>query len=244
MVKQQRENKSNNVVFVILGTLIVVVIVAGVLVGIAATLTSSTDVEETPRVYVDPDDLTVDKPIIYLYPERTTDVSVRLGNVDQITTSYPEYSDGGWLVTASPNGHLTDKQTGRHLYSLYYESQPDNDFAVQNDGFVVSRDDTINFLEDKLSQLGLNEREAEEFIIYWLPRLQQSNYNYIRFATIDEINRTMPLNIQPQPDTVIRVMMTYKPLDEPFDVTEQQLPNKPVRSGFTVVEWGGTEITD
>lgn len=66
MVKQQRENKSNNVVFVILGTLIVVVIVAGVLVGIAATLTSSTDVEETPRVYVDPDDLTVDKPIIYI----------------------------------------------------------------------------------------------------------------------------------------------------------------------------------
>jgi hypothetical protein len=37
--------------------------------------------------------------------------------------------------------------------------------------------------------------------------------------------------------------MTYKALDEPIDIEEQQLET-PVREGFTVVEWGGTEIND
>ena len=41
--------------------------------------------------------------------------------------------------------------------------------------------------EEKLAILGLNEREAEEFIIYWLPKLESNKYNYIRFATEEEI---------------------------------------------------------
>ena len=147
-------------------------------------------------------------------------------------------------MTAQPNGDLTDKRTGRQLYSLYYESQSDDGFTVQDDGFVVSRNDTVHFLEDKLAQLGLNEREAEEFIVYWLPRLQQHDYNYIRFATADEINQSMPLSVNPQPDTIIRVLMTYRGLDQPIDVTEQQLPETPTRQGFTLVEWGGSEIID
>ena len=71
-----------------------------------------------------------------------------------------------------------------------------------------------------MARLGLNEREAEEFIVYWLPKLNEHEHNYIRFADADEINRAMPLDIDPQPDTVIRVMMTYKGLDEPIDVAE------------------------
>ena len=62
---------------------------------------------------------------------------------------------------------------------------------------------------------------------------------------MDEINNAMPLDINPNPDTIIRVMMTYKGLDEPIEgITEQQLPTTPARDGFTVVEWGGSEIED
>ena len=35
--------------------------------------------------------------------------------------------------------------------------------------------------------------------------------------------------------------MTYKGLSEPINVKEQQL-EKVERKGYTVVEWGGTEI--
>ena len=90
--------------------------------------------------------------------------------------------------------------------------------------------------------LGLTEKEAEEFIIYWLPILESNRYNYIRFADADEIEKNMPLKISERPDTVIRVLMTFKGLDEPVQVEEQKL-TPAERSGFTVVEWGGTRIS-
>ena len=166
-------------------------------------------------------------------------MTVKLGKKENITCSYPQYKDG-WNVIAKPDGTLIDTETGRKLYSLYWEGihteEPDT-----TEGFVVKGSDTIKFLEEKLSILGLNEIEAEEFIIYWLPKMQNNKYNYIRFATMDEINKSMPLEFSTKPDTVIRVLMQYKALDSEIEVKEQQL-STPERKGFTVVEWGGTEL--
>ena len=90
-------------------------------------------------------------------------------------------------------------------------------------------------MEEKLAVLGLNYKESEEFIVYWLPKLEKNKYNYIRFQTMDEINRTMELDIDPKPDTLIRVMMEFKGLDKKIKVKEQELV-KQERFGYTVVE--------
>lgn len=187
-----------------------------------------------------PSDISIDKPIIYLYPTEDTEVSLKLLKDENLTCSYPKYEDE-WKVLAQPNGCLKDLDTNRQLYSLYYESKSDIEFKVENEGFVVKGEDTISFLEEKLAILGLTEREAEEFMVYWLPKLEANKYNYIRFATADEINENMPLEINPNPDTIIRVLMTFKGLENPIDVQEQQLET-PKRTGFVAVEWGGTEI--
>lgn len=181
-----------------------------------------------------------DKPIIYLYPTKETEISVKLLKKENITYSYPKYKDK-WQVLAQPNGNLQDLSTGRNLYALYYESTNTKYFKVEKDGFIVKGKDTIKFLEEKLAVLGLSEKEAEKFIIYWLPKLESNKYNYIRFATQDEINENMPIEINPNPDTIIRVLMTFKKLDNPINIREQQLKT-PNRTGYTVVEWGGTEI--
>ncbi len=184
------------------------------------------------------------KPIIYLYPETETEISVTLGRPELLTTTYPEYMNG-WRVLAEPSGKLTDLDTGRELYALYWEGLRDQAHlaTIKADGFIVTRADTTDFLEEKLALLGLNEREAEEFIVYWLPRLRESAYNYIRFETAAEINSTMPLTISPQPDTTIRVMMTFAHLDSPDQFTvREQILTPATRQGFTVVEWGGSEI--
>lgn len=180
------------------------------------------------------------KPIIYLYPNEEMKLSVKLVNSENITCSYPKYVNN-WNVFAKPNGDLLDLNTGRSLYSLYYESKNVVKFDVKEDGFIVKGEDAAKFLEEKLAILGLNEREAEEFIIYWLPKLESNKYNYIRFATKEEINENMPLEFSLKPDTLIRVLMTYKGLEKPMDVKEQQLVT-PSRTGFVAVEWGGTEI--
>ena len=182
----------------------------------------------------------VDKPIIYLYPTEETKVAVELRNQGNITCSYPQYANG-WNVLAKPNGDLINLDNNRNLYSLYYESENVVNFKIENDGFIVKGNEVANFLEEKLVILGLNERETEEFIIYWLPKLENNKYNYIRFATMNEINENMPLEINPNPDTIIRVLMTFKGLENPIDVQEQQLETQ-TRTGFIAVEWGGTEI--
>jgi len=179
------------------------------------------------------------KPIIYLYPETEQEVSVKVGNEDRLTCTYPKYNNG-WNVIAKPNGDLIDTSTGRNLYALYWEGI-DINAKIEKDGFVVKGEDSIEFLEEKLEILGLNEREAQEFIVYWLPKLEANKYNYIRFETQEEIEHNMPLIINPIPDTVIRIVMNFKGLDRPITVEEQQLVS-PKREGFTVVEWGGTEI--
>ena len=180
------------------------------------------------------------KPIIYLYPEIERDISIKLGFKDNITVSYPKYNDG-WKVKAKPDGTLIEYGTNRELYALYYENLNAIDFNIKKDGFVVSKEDVVPFLEEKLEILGLNSKEIQEFIIYWLPILEKNKYNYIRFATNEEIEQNMPLNVEPSPDTIIRVLMTFKGLNEKIDVSEQELVT-PIRNGYTVVEWGATII--
>ncbi len=182
----------------------------------------------------------VKKPIIYLYPEEETNIEVKLGKKENITCSYPKY-ENGWKVVANPNGDLKYIENGKNLYALYYEAKTEKENKVEKEGFVVKGEDSANFLEEKLEILGLNERESEEFIVYWLPKLEANKYNYIRFLNKEEIEENMPLEIEPKPDTQIRVLMTFKGLNKEIKVEEQQL-TRVERKGYTVVEWGGSEI--
>jgi hypothetical protein len=182
------------------------------------------------------------KPVIYIYPEFEKEISVKLGNDKNLTCIYPNYKDG-WTVVAEPDGTLTDKETGKKYYSLYYEGINNISYIEENfkEGFVVKSEGVASFLEEKLAILGLNYKETEEFIIYWLPKLQEKEYVYIRFQTIEEIEKNMPLYISEKPDTLIRIMMEWKGLDKCIEVQKQEL-SQVERKGFTVVEWGGTEI--
>ena len=131
------------------------------------------------------------------------------------------------------------------MYALYWEGKSSKIYNYENaqEGFIVKGENTAEFLEEKLEILGLNEREAEEFIVYWLPQMEKNKYNYIRFETKEEINKEMPLEIEPKPDTVIRVLMDWKTLDEKIEIEEQKL-EKANREGFTVVEWGGSILNE
>ena len=179
------------------------------------------------------------KPIIYIYPEEETEVEVKVKNPEKLTCTYPKYEES-WKVLAKPNGDLVDLKTNRKLYALYWEGINTTKTNLK-EGFIVKGENVIEFLEEKLEILGLNEREAEEFIVYWLPILEKNKYNYIRFETLDEINENMGLEIIPKPETLIRINMEFKGLSRPLDIKEQQLV-KVERKGYTVVEWGGTKL--
>ncbi len=178
-----------------------------------------------------------EKPVIYLYPEVETDISVRLDFDGELTCTYPAYN-GAWTVTASPDGTLTDSKGQSYSY-LYWEGVSKAEWDMTS-GFCVKGVDTALFLEEALAKLGLNRREANEFIVYWLPRLQENEYNVISFQA-EAYTESARLDISPAPDTLIRVFMTYKASDSYVDIAPQEL-TAPERSGFVAVEWGGAEI--
>lgn len=109
-----------------------------------------------------------------------------------------------------------------------------------SEGFVVKGEDTADFLREKLEYMGLTPKEYNEFIVYWLPRMQNNKYNLITFQK-EKYTDNAVLDITPQPDSILRVFMAYKPLDEYVEIPQQKLDTFD-RKGFAVVEWGGTEL--
>ena len=178
-----------------------------------------------------------EKPVIYLYPEAETDVTVQLDYVGDLTCTYPAY-DGAWRVAAAPDGTLTDESGQTYRY-LYWEGT-DNVQYDFSEGFCVPGSETAAFLEDALAQLGLTRAEANEFIIYWLPQMEQTAYNLISFQS-DAYTDAAKLTITPQPDTLLRVFMAWKPLTSAVEISPQLL-TAPERTGFTAVEWGGAKV--
>ena len=183
-------------------------------------------------------DMKSEKPVIYLYPEQVQEVYVQLELDGEFTCTYPEY-DNGWKVKAYPDGTLRDQVTGKEYNYLFWEGTSGTEYDLSR-GFVVEGKDTAGFLEEKLAYLGLNEKERNEFIVYWLPRMEDNKYNLITFQG-KAYTEHAKLKISPEPDSILRVFMVYKPLDKAIDIPEQEL--EPFeREGFTVIEWGGAEM--
>ena len=162
------------------------------------------------------DEECAEKPVIYLYPEQETAVSVSL-NYD---------------------GTLYDENGNEYSY-LFWEGENNTDYDFSK-GFCVAGADTADFLRKTLAEIGLTPKEYNEFIVYWLPKMQENPYNLISFQS-ERYTDTAKLDIDPEPDSVLRVFMAWKPLSKPQTI-EPQTFTPFARDGFTVVEWGGCEV--
>jgi hypothetical protein len=191
----------------------------------------------TPTIYFE---AVAKKPVIYLYPEEETDVHVELELTEaELSTTYPKYNNG-WDVTAYPDGSLLNKADGTHHKYLFWDAVNCRTRYDFSSGFCVAGSDTESSLKEKLTYMGLTEEEMNEFIVYWLPLMEHNEYNLIAFQS-DAYTNSAKLNISPTPDSMLRVFMAYVPLDNAVDIEPQQLETFE-RKGFTIVEWGGTEI--
>ena len=184
------------------------------------------------------------KPVVYLYGyNEPVNVKVDLDSHTEFTTTYPKYTSSGWNVEARPDGHLMDRDGKQYRY-LYWEAETSDTFDFST-GFCVKGEETSEFLENTLPKLGLNSDEINEFIIYWLPRMEKNPYNVISFQQ-EKYEEMAQLKVTPKPDRMIRVFMAWYGTDEPEqNLTEQEIDDlsEIIRSGRTVVEWGGTEVT-
>lgn len=188
-------------------------------------------------------EMMVDKPVLYFYSDQTIDFSATVKPIGQFTFTYPSI-ENGWNGTANPDG--TVRINDRSYPYLFWEAKCPLVAATTDlsEGFIVQGNETVAFLEKQLSAMGLNEREQTDFITYWGPKLSGNRVNFVHFLFNNSCNTIADLTITPQPDNQFRIYMIWSELtnDSIPSPTPQVIPNFK-RNGFTVVEWGGSEIS-
>ncbi|MCB9189636.1 MAG: hypothetical protein H6599_10205 [Flavobacteriales bacterium] len=205
------------------------------------------------EIYLPDDEMmdVVEKPVVYLYNDNDTkNVTVQVETKNEMLFSYPQMNEKNeWNVRVNADGIRTDD--GRNYPYLFWEASSKGfDFYARQEGKILGQiiqtDSVINYLENKLYDLHLNNREVTDFITYWGPRIQQKNFALIQFKVDDEVNEIANLNISPQPDWTRRVYMVFTGFEEEPII---EVMNAPIieeglvkRAGFHAVEWGGTEI--
>lgn len=194
------------------------------------------------KVYLERADIQqmTEKPVIYLYPETTTNVQVKIDIHGNDIFTYPLYNDG-WNFTAEPNGDLI---FGENTYNyLFWEAITPAVLSPKQtaSGFFVKGKNAIEFLEEKLKLAGLNSKEQADFITYWGPRLAKNTLNFVHFEFNDECNTYADLDISPKPDNIYRIYMTWGAVQAEFPTADQEFPSMD-RTGFSVLEWGGQEV--
>jgi hypothetical protein len=221
-------------------------------------------IDEDQYSYVDMGNCGGKKPVIYLYPQKTEDVTVQFASPINLSLSIPTYT-GKWDVLANPDGELQDLQpeltdcnqiNSTMLGSEYAKSACDkNDYPYLywagymnkpfpniNEGWVVSKNDVGIILDKELTAAGLDQKEKDDMMDYWVPELSASGAPYYRISFLQtaQMNELVPLNISPEPDTEFRIFLLWTPLTAvPAILPQPQTLQPLVRNGFTVVEWGG-----
>ncbi|MFT5601363.1 MAG: hypothetical protein ACI9N1_001606 [Flavobacteriales bacterium] len=183
----------------------------------------------------------VKKPVIYAYTEDDLDVTFTIKTDADLTFTYPKY-DQNWKTTVLASGGF--EVNNSHYPYLFWEGEMNLSQHIQQPKFgaIVAKDSVITFLESSLTQIGLNSTEKTDFITFWAPQMMDAENYYVKFL-IDEAYNTSISSLESSvtPDTEIRVFMIYSP-DPNFTDIQTQAFTHHTRTGFTIVEWGGSEV--
>lgn len=207
------------------------------------------------------------KPVVYLYPTKSTIIHLSFLTSMSLNTQIPFYNNG-WLVSANPDGTLTDLQpqytdcskidslkfgseyasntckTNTYPYIYWSGKSLENEYPKEGGGWIVEKNNLQKFMDQKLKEIGLTEKESNDMTSYWVPKMKEKNAPYYRisFLITSQMNEFIPMNVNPLPDSVLRVFLDYKALGtKPTVGPKPQQFNKFIRNGFTLVEWGGLQ---
>ncbi len=173
------------------------------------------------------------KPNIYLYPQTATDLQVRIAFPygGRVVSSIPEYDDG-WNITATPSG-LIDGQYGY----LFYESVQGDRCQYQR-GWIIGREDLGDFFRENLEITGFNDIEINDFLSYWIPRLDEFPYYAIYPQYNADLERINELEFSVRPDSILRLFYAIRGLETGNIVLPAPEIPATEQTGFVVREWG------
>lgn len=176
------------------------------------------------------------KPMIYLYPDSVRSFSVTLDPAIPLVSSYPKVRDFRWQVEAFPDGRLVDRRDGKEFYGLFWEAGHWSPPRLDS-GFVVKGEEFAERFDSLLVLKGLNYRERQEFVTFWMNRLQPYPWVLIRFFD-EAFAASHGIGIVPAPPAFLRVFAVFTGLQEHSTLPEQRIVPA-IRHPHSAVEWGG-----
>ncbi len=206
---------------------------------------------------------TTRKPAIYLYPEKTTQISVKLDKTIKYNNVIPKYKKG-WFVEAEPNGYLRDLQPkytkcsklpykefgfeyskqaceiNKYPYIYWDGVQLVKPLPKKEVGFIVAKNDIESFLTARADEMKFLETEKSEFVRYWKKQMQDTNWKNFKvyFLQNEEVDDYYPIYVEPKPVSSNRVQIIISKAKK-----NEKLPAQTLvpfnRDGYTLVEWGG-----
>jgi len=178
------------------------------------------------------DVILIKKPNIYLYPQKQIDIclSIEFPKGGKVVKSIPVYSKG-WCVSVNESGKID----GEYDY-LFYESEQTNMFQLEK-GWCIDQYELTSFFEKNMKDYNFSKSEINDFIEYWIPKMDKTPYYVIYPQTKEIINKSNQLKFSIEPDNIFRLFYfieeseKYRKIDKPT-ITPIE------RKGFHVVEWG------
>lgn len=174
----------------------------------------------------------VRKPNIYIYPESSINlsISIKFPNGGRVIKAIPSYNNG-WDITVDKSGKIDSN----YDYLFYECTAPD--LYQYKKGWRVGHDSLTAFFRINLKRTGFTEKEIQDFVEYWIPKLKSDEYIiYPQYS--EDLKNIVVLKFSEEPDNLIRLFYIIQGsmgLDK-----ELLLPDIPEfdRSGFHVAEWG------
>lgn len=198
----------------------------------------------------------VKKPVIYIYNSNSNvEVSLDVNN-GELYCEYPKHTSIEdntyiWNVRVTEDGKIYTENNDEYSY-IFWEALGNTEEYNFDDGigYCVKGENTENFLKETLSNIGLTPKEYNEFIVYWLPLMQNNGYNLIKFYGLDKndiYNEDYTLTVKEDNNIInnqLRVFMIWKSSDSEITLEPQDFTNVGFDryNGTAIVEWGGSEI--
>ena len=188
----------------------------------------------------------VSKPVIYLYSEEDMVVSIYPDFKGELSCTYPEMNEQ-WNISLECD-EIIDRNTSKTYPYLFWDGEMTNlDFNQANEkaeGELLHKSQVVDYLEKSLTAIGFNQKEKTDFITFWGPKMAKKEYSFVQLLEDDQVDEKIGgLMISPEPTNLKRVYMLFKTFDKLPDIDSRpQQFSKTKRDGFTVLEWGGTEI--
>jgi hypothetical protein len=179
------------------------------------------------------DQIILYKPNIYIYPKKNIQLSLKISfpSGGSIIESIPAYNNG-WNVYVDTNGIIDNK----YRFLFYESKQPD---LFQNEvGWCISKYNLKSFFEQNLAFYNFSENEIIDFLVYWLPRLNEYDYYLIYPQTNIVIDKIIKLDFSIELDNINRLYYGFSGLNNYIKI-EKPLIKGFEREGNYIMEWGG-----